>query len=120
MSRTAQNAQSAQSVTKERTVTSKTAQNAQCGQVATPDGIHLNGTCVGRTRRMVGKDCLKELITYKIRTRDDMLYVKDWDAKGIYFTVGEVVSIPIKVQTYSSNGTTRIEFSCYRPRDEEF
>ena len=98
----------------------KTALTEQCAQVASSEGIYLTGTCVGRMRRMVGKDSSKELITYKIRTRDDMLYVKDWDAKGTYFTVGESISIPIKVQTYSSNGTTRLEFSCYRPRDEEF
>ena len=98
----------------------KTAQTAQCEQTVPSEGIYLNGMCVGRLRRMVGKDGSKELITYKIRTRDDMLYVKDWDANGTYFSVGEPVSIPIKVQTYSSNGTTRLEFSCYRPRDEEF
>jgi len=98
----------------------KTAKTTQCAQTVTPQGIFLIGTCVGQMRRMVGKNSSKELITYKIRTRDDMLYVKDWDANGTYFTVGDVVSIPIKVQTYSSNGTTRLEFSCYRPRDEEF
>ena len=98
----------------------KAAQTTQGTQTVTSEGIFLYGTCVGRMRRMVGKDGSKELITYKIRTRDDMLYVKDWEAKGTYFTVGEVVSIPIKVQTYSSNGTTRLEFSRYRPRDEEF
>ena len=89
-------------------------------QAAIPEGIYLNGTCVGRMRRMVGKDSLKELITYKIRTRDDMLYVKDWEANGTYFSVGDTVSIPIKVQSYSSNGTTKLEFSRYRPRDEDF
>ena len=120
MSRTAQNAQNTKTVTKERIVMSNAVQNEQCGQVVAPDGIYLNGTCVGRMRRMVGKDCSIELITYKIRTRDDMLYVKDWEAKGVYFTVGDVVSIPIKVQTYSSNGITKLEFSCFRPRDEEF
>lgn len=98
----------------------KSTQTEQSAQTVASEGIYLNGTCVGRMRRMVGKDGSKELVTYKIRTRDDMLYVKDWDANGTYFTVGEVVSIPIKVQTYSSNGTTRLEFSCHRPRDEEF
>ena len=98
----------------------KTSQTTQSAQTLSSEGIYLNGMCVGRMRRMVGKDGSKELITYKIRTRDDMLYVKDWDANGTYFTVGEVVSIPIKVQTYTSNGTTRLEFSCYHPRDEEF
>ena len=98
----------------------KTAQTAQCAQTVTQEGIYLNGTCVGRTRRLVGKDGLKELITYKIRTQDDMLYVKDWEANGTYFTVGEVISIPIKVKTYSSKGATRLDFSYYHPRDEEF
>ena len=98
----------------------KSIQAEQSEQTVISEGIYLNGTCIGRMRRMVGKDASKELVTYKIRTRDDMLYVKDWDANGTYFTVGDVVSIPIKVQTYSSNGITRLEFTWHRPRDEDF
>ena len=85
-----------------------------------PDGIYLNGTCIGRSRRMVGENGSKELITYKIRTQDNLYYVKDWEANGDYIPVGEYVSIPLKIQPYTSKGSTRVDFSYYRPRDVEF
>jgi len=85
-----------------------------------PDGIYLNGTCIGRSRRMVGENGSKELITYKIHTQDNLFYVKDWEANGIYFSVGETVAIPLKIQSYTTKGTTRLDFTYYRPRDVDF
>ena len=85
-----------------------------------PDGIYLNGTCIGRSRRMVGENASKELITYKIQTQDNLFYVKDWEANGNYFSVGENVAIPLKIQSYTTKGTTRLDFTYYRPRDVEF
>ena len=85
-----------------------------------PDGIYLNGTCIGRSRRMVGEDASKELITYKIQTQDNLFYVKDWEANGIYFSVGETVAIPLKIQSYTTKGTTRIDLTYCRPRDVNF
>ena len=84
------------------------------------DGIFLKGTCVGRTRRMVGESGSKELITYKIQTQDNLFYVKDWEANGNYFSVGELVGIPLKIQPYTSKGTTRVDFTYLRPRDMDF
>jgi len=98
----------------------KSTQNEQATQVVTSDGLYINGTCTGRTRRMVGEDGSKELITYKIQTHGSIFYVKDWDANGVYISTGETVAIPIKVQSYSSKGSTRIDFTYYRPRDVEF
>jgi hypothetical protein len=85
-----------------------------------PDGIYLNGTCIGRSRRMVGENASKELITYKIQTQDNLFYVKDWEANGDYIAVGETVSIPLKIQSYATKGATRVDFTYYRPRDVEF
>ena len=85
-----------------------------------PDGIYLNGTCIGRLRRMVGENGTKELITYKIQTQDNLFFVKDWEANGNYISVGETVAIPLKIQTYNTKGTTRLDFSYNRPRDLEF
>lgn len=89
-------------------------------QSPTRDGIYLNGTCIGRTRRMVGENASKELITYKIQTQDNLFYVKDWEANGNYFSVGDIVEIPLKVQSYSTKGTTRVDFTFHHPRDVEF
>ena len=97
-----------------------TQQQAQPAQNPIMDGIYLSGTCIGRTRRMVGENSSKELITYKIRTQDNLYYVKDWEANGNYIKVGELVSIPLKIQPYTSKGSTRVDFSYYRPRDVEF
>jgi hypothetical protein len=84
------------------------------------DGIYLNGTCVGRSRRMVGENDSKELITYKIQTKDNLFYVKDWEANGNYISVGETVAIPLKIQPYTAKGSTRLDFTYFRPRDVEF
>lgn len=96
--------------------------STQTPQSATPtqDGIYLTGTCVGRSRRMVGENGSKELITYKIQTRDNLFYVKDWEANENYFSVGENVAIPLKIQAYTTKGSTRIDLTYNRPRDVEF
>ena len=98
----------------------KITQTAPTLQSPTRDGIYLNGTCVGRTRRMVGENGSKELVTYKIQTRDNLFYVKDWEADGNYFSVGEIVEIPLKIQLYTSKGATRVDFTYLRLRDMEF
>jgi hypothetical protein len=98
----------------------KTTQTAPTQQSPTRDGIYLNGTCVGRTRRMVGENASKELITYKIQTQDNLFYVKNWEANGNYFSVGESVVIPLKIQPYTTKGTTRVDFTYFRPCDMEF
>jgi len=69
---------------------------------------------------MVGENGSKELITYKIQTRDNMFYVKDWEANGNYFSIGEIIEIPLKIQPYTSKGTTRVDFTYLHPRDMEF
>jgi hypothetical protein len=97
----------------------KSTQPAQSEQ-RNSDGIYLNGTCIGRSRRMVGENESKELITYKIQTHDNLFYVKDWEANGNYFSVGETVVIPLKIQSYNTKGTTRLDFTFYRPRDVDF
>ena len=98
----------------------KNTQTSPTIQTPTRDGIYLNGTCVGRSRRMVGESGSKELITYKIQTQDNLFYVKDWEANGVFFSVGESVEIPLKIQPYTTKGTTRVDFTYYRPRDVEF
>jgi hypothetical protein len=98
----------------------KSTQTTPTTQNSAPDGIYLNGTCVGRTRRMVGENASKELITYKIQTQDNLFYVKDWDANGNYFSIGESVQIPLKIQPYTSKGTTRVDFTYYRTYDMDF
>ena len=85
-----------------------------------PDGIYLNGKCIGRSRRMVGDNGTKELITYKIQTQDNLFFVKDWEANGNYISIGENVAIPLKIQPYTTKGATRVDFTYYRPRDVEF
>ena len=85
-----------------------------------PDGIYLNGTCIGRLRRMVGENGTKELITYKIQTQDNLFFVKDWEANGNYISVGECVAIPLKIQTYITKGATRVDFTYHRTRDVDF
>jgi hypothetical protein len=96
--------------------------NAQSKQTVplNPDGICLNGTCIGRLRRMVGENGTIELITYKIQTQDNLFFVKDWEANGNYISVGESVAIPLKIQTYIIKGATRVDFTYYRPRDVDF
>ena len=98
----------------------KSTQTEPDQQSPTRDGIYLNGTCVGRTRRMVGDSGSKELITYKIQTKDNLFYVKDWEANGNYFSVGEIVEIPLKIQPYTSKGTTRVDFTYLHLRDMDF
>ena len=98
----------------------KGTQTAPTLQSPMRDGIYLKGTCVGRTRRMVGENGSKELITYKIQTQDNLFYVKDWEADGNYLSVGETVEIPLKIQPYTSKGTTRVDFTYLRLRDMEF
>jgi hypothetical protein len=94
--------------------------STQTTQNPSHNGIFLNGTCVGRTRRTVGENGSKELITYKIQTQDNLFYVKDWEANGNYFSVGESVEIPLKIHPYTTKGTTRIDFTYHRPSDIEF
>ena len=98
----------------------KSTETASTPQNPMRDGIYLNGTCVGRTRRMVGESGSKELITYKIQTKDNLFYVKDWEANENYFSVGEIVEIPLKIQPYTSKGSTRVDFTYHRIRDLEF
>jgi len=97
----------------------KSTQSAQTVQ-NNPDGIYLNGKCIGRSRRMVGDNGTKELITYKIQTQDNLFFVKDWEANGNYISVGESVAIPLKIQPYITKGATRVDFTYHRPRDVEF
>lgn len=98
----------------------KNTQGIQSPQCPTREGIFLNGTCVGRSRRMVGENASKELITYKVQTQDNLFYVKDWEANGNYFSVGDTVVIPLKIQPYTTKGTTRVDFTYYHPRDMDF
>ena len=84
------------------------------------EGLFIAGAVAGRTKRMVGIERQKELITYKIQTPDSVFYIKDWDSNEQYFQVGEVVELPIRVSSYTSNGSTRIDYTLSRPREQEF
>jgi hypothetical protein len=75
------------------------------------EGLFITGTVSGRTKRMVGKDLSKELVTYKVMAGKKLYYVKDWESSDNYLQVGEVVTVPVSVKTYSSNGSTMLDFS---------
>jgi len=84
------------------------------------EGLFIAGAISGRTKRMVGIDRQKELITYKLQTPEAIFYIKDWDSNEQYFQVGEVVQLPIRISSYTSNGSTRIDYTISRPREQEF
>lgn len=84
------------------------------------EGLFVVGAIAGRTKRMVGAERQKELVTYKIQTPDAVFYIKDWDANEEYFQVGEAVELPVRVSTYTSCGSTRIDYTIFRPREQAF
>ena len=84
------------------------------------EGLFVAGAVTGRTRRLVGQDRQKELITYKIQTPDAIFYIKDWDANSQYLQVGENVELPVRVSCYSSNGSMRIDYTISRSREQSF
>ena len=86
----------------------------------TREGLFIAGAVTGRTKRIVGIDQQKELITYKIQTPEAIFYIKDWEPNVEYLQVGEVVELPIRVSSYTSNGSTRIDYTIIRPREQEF
>ena len=49
------------------------------------EGLFIAGAVAGRTKRMVGIERQKELITYKKQTPDSVFYIKDWDSNEQYF-----------------------------------
>jgi hypothetical protein len=78
------------------------------------EGLYLAGTVTGRTKRMVGKDLNTELVTYKIDAANKVFYLKDWEPKGDYYIIGEVINVPVSVKPYLSKGQTLLDFSIYK------
>jgi len=86
----------------------------------TREGLFVAGAVAGRTKKMVGTDRQKELVTYRVQTPEATFFVKDWDANEEYLQLGEFVELPVRVSTYTSNGSTRIDYTLFRPREQHF
>lgn len=72
-------------------------------------GLLLRGAVTGRTRRAVGKDKLFTVVTYRISDGSSDFFVDEWNPTE-YYTIGEIVCLPIYVKMYSRNGINRLNY----------
>jgi hypothetical protein len=67
------------------------------------EGLFLKGTVTGRSKRYVGENN-KELVTYQVLSNAKDVYLKQWEPKDNYFSVGEVIDAPVFVKGYEREG----------------
>lgn len=72
-------------------------------------GLLIHGAVTGRTRRVVGKENPRTVVTYRIHDGKADFFVDEWNPTECY-TVGEVVCLPIYVKIYSRNGVNRLNY----------
>jgi len=86
----------------------------------TSEGLVLRGSVLGRSKRLVGEKKM-ELVTYKIFAGTNVFFVKDWMPND-YYTVGEIVELPIFIKSYQKDGRIMTDFTISNSRasGEEF
>jgi hypothetical protein len=69
------------------------------------NGMFLCGTVVGRRRAYVGES-QRELVTYKVMANDNIYFLKVWcrDTSSGYFSVGEIIKVPVLVSVDEYKG----------------
>ena len=72
-------------------------------------GLLIHGTVTGRTRRIVGKENPRTIVTYRINDGKNDFFVDEWSPTECY-TVGEIVCLPIYVKIYSRTGVNRLNY----------
>ncbi|SDF83802.1 hypothetical protein SAMN05660235_02902 [Sporolituus thermophilus DSM 23256] len=72
-------------------------------------GLMIRGTVTGRTRRLVGKDKTNTVVTYRINDGSSDYFVDEWNPSE-YYTVGEIVCLPVYVKIYSHNSINRLNY----------
>lgn len=73
-------------------------------------GLIIRGAVTGRTKRTVGKDKPSTIVTYRINDGSNDFLVDEWNPSQ-YYTVGEIVCLPIYVKIYSRNGVNRLNYT---------
>jgi hypothetical protein len=81
------------------------------------NGLYLTGTVISRAKRLVGEN-KTELVNYQVNIGNAVIYMKDWRPNGKYFTVGEVITVPIFIKIFAANGNPRIEYTLKKEREE--
>jgi hypothetical protein len=67
------------------------------------EGLFLRGTITNRSRRYVGENN-KELCTYQVLANAKDVYLKQWEPKDNYYSVGEIIDAPVFVKGYMNDG----------------
>lgn len=86
-------------------------------------GIYIHGVVAGRRKRNVmvkGEE--KEVVNYCVDCGNKSVYVDEWEPKGEYYAVADLVAIPVTARGFARNGSVGVGFSVAKIYDsgEEF
>ena len=85
-----------------------------------PRGLVLRGTVLKRTRRLVGADTQRSVVSYHIFTGEEVVICEEWDPADPD-TTGEVVDAPVRVAAYIlRNGGAATRLTVTRGAKEAF
>jgi hypothetical protein len=101
----------------------KTKEDTQKGDVSvekkdfTDNGLFLTGAVVSRNKKLVGEN-KTELVTYQVNIGNAVIYMKDWRPNGAYYTVGEVITVPVFIKIFNGGNAPRLEYTLKKERED--
>ena len=72
-------------------------------------GLLICGAITGRTKRTIGKDSERIVVTYRINDGNADFFVDEWSPTAFY-SIGELVCLPVYVKIYSRNGISQLNY----------
>lgn len=73
-------------------------------------GLLMRGAIIGRTKRTIGKDNERIVVTYRINDGNTDFFVDEWSPTEFY-SIGDLVCLPVYVKIYSRNGINQINYA---------